>query len=145
MSNKSSNFYANNRMLANRDGNHDVANEPRPIHEAPYAGRGKPPRKFSPRQSLDRQSFEELEPKPLWQLISDFITYFATEREQFIYACMIGATRVRYDRDHKYVLNYPGKPVTRQTYLRHKNFLINIFRGLSLKATNQPKVEMVKA
>ena len=146
MSDKSNNFYSDNRILAGRDGNTAVAKEPREKHQAPYTTIGRPPARRNPRQALPREIFEDLEPKCLWQLISDFIQYFATDREKFIYAAMIGATQIRYDTEHKYVLNYPGKPVTRQTYHKHKNYLVQVFRGLSLKATNQPTASvLVKA
>jgi len=73
--------------------------------------------------------------KSIYQLISDFCEYHATERERFIFRTMTGLDDIVYDEDYRYVLNYPGRVVTRQTFHAHKRKLIHKFKGLALKAS----------
>jgi len=73
--------------------------------------------------------------KSIYQLISDFCEYHATERERFIFRTMTGLDDIVYDEDYRYVLNYPGRVVTRQTFHAHKRKLIHKFKGLTLKAS----------
>ena len=87
---------------------------------------------------------ELMDNKTIYYLVSDFIEYHATERERFIYRTIIGLDDIVYDDLYKYVLNYPGKVVTRQTFHSHKRNLIHKFKGLTLKAAT-PTLVVVNA
>lgn len=74
----------------------------------------------------------------IYELISQYINFHASERERFIYHVMVGLEEIIYDDDYKYVLNYPEKRVTRQTYIAHKKKLTHTIKGLTLKASPAP-------
>lgn len=74
----------------------------------------------------------------IYELIAQYINFHATERERFIYHCLVGLEEVVYDDEYRYVLNYPEKRVTRQTYIAHKKKLIHVIKGLTLKASPAP-------
>ena len=82
--------------------------------------------------------------KSIYELIGDFIENHATERERFIYRSMVGLDDLVYDDDYRYVLNYPYKSVTRQTFAAHKRKLMHALRGLTLKATSPKSVKMTR-
>ena len=134
-------FYKHNKQQNNHDG---VVQPEQDQTVNPPQSVGPPLNAYRANEHLPKHVFDALAPKSLWLLMAEYIEYYATPREQFIFAVMTGATSIRYDEDHRHVLNYPGKSVTRQTFITHKRHLMNVFRGLSLKATNAP-VTMVKA
>lgn len=82
--------------------------------------------------------------KSIYELIGDFIENHATERERFIYRSMVGLDDLVYDDDYRYVLNYPYKSVTRQTFAAHKRKLMHSLKGLTLKATSPKSVKMTR-
>lgn len=85
---------------------------------------------------------EIMDNKSIYNLVSEYIEYHATERERFIYRTMIGLDDIVYDDLYKYVLNYPGKVVTRQTFHSHKRNLIHKFKGLTLRASPPQPVRL---
>jgi hypothetical protein len=81
---------------------------------------------------LEEISMEELmRQKSIFKLIADYVEHYADEREQFIYKAMIGLEDVVYDDAYRYVLNYPNKRITRQTYINHKKKFIQKLRSIS--------------
>jgi len=85
--------------------------------------------------TIDLQPLEDImSNNSIYKLIADFMDFHATERERFIFRCMVGLDELVYDDEYRYVLNYPGKRITRQTYINHKKKLIHKFKGLTLRA-----------
>ena len=78
--------------------------------------------------------FETMKVKPVEVLIGEYIDNYATERERFIYFYLIGLKTIVYDEEYKYVLNYPGKVVARQTFIAHKKKFTKVLDGLLLKS-----------
>ena len=71
--------------------------------------------------------------KTIYEHISDYLEHNATERERFIYRCMIGIEELVYDEGYRRVLNYPGgRVVTRQTFSTHRKKLAHKIQGMTL-------------
>ena len=85
-------FYKHNKQLNNHDG---VVQPEQDQTVNPPQSVGPPLNAYRANEHLPKHVFDALAPKSLWLLMAEYIEYYATPREQFIFAVMTGATSIR--------------------------------------------------
>ena len=99
------------------------------------------PRPYQKRE-MNKRIWEAMESKSIELLIADYMHNYASPRERFIYPSMTGL--VTLIQDDGYIYNYPQGKVTRNTFYKHKRWLVEKFRSFTIKA-DAPKTVMIKA